>query len=127
MLTNTHSSMSGQGGIASFERPIDLVHLARQTLGDRSLEQEILALYLKQARTLVERIGACRSARDRADFAHTLKGSSRAVGAWQVAEAAEAVEVVPPGASGEFDQAFARLSACVETACESIVDLQRTH
>ena len=32
----------------SASRPIDLVHLARQTLGDRSLEQEVLRLFLTQ-------------------------------------------------------------------------------
>lgn len=112
---------------ASFERPIDLVHLARQTLGDRVLEQEILSLYLKQARTLIDRIAACTSPRERADMAHTLKGSSRAVGAWQVAQAAEEVEIAPPDQASECARTIAALRTCVTAACETIADLQRAH
>jgi len=119
------SAYSGIG--ASFERPIDLVHLARQTLGDRMLEQEILSLYLKQARALMTRIEECASARERTDIAHTLKGSSRAVGAWQVASAAEAVEIVAPDQMNEASRAIAALKLCVVAACDTISDLQRAH
>src|SRR5437763_5292286 len=74
----------------SGERPIDLVHLARMTLGDRSLEREVLELFDRQAGVLVVRMqqaaraGICAAA-------HTLKGSARGIGAWRVARAAEAV------------------------------------
>ena len=74
------------------ERPIDLHHLSRQTLGDRDLEREILALFVRQSAMLSERIRTTMAETDCRDIAHTLKGSARAVGAWRVAEAAEAVE-----------------------------------
>ena len=118
---------STAGTAASYERPIDLVHLARQTLGDRCLEQEILTLYLKQAQSLLSRIEQSPCARERADIAHTLKGSSRAVGAWQVATAAEAVEIVPPERATEFCSAVEELRTCVNAACDTIADLQRAH
>ena len=70
-------------------RAIDLVHLARQTLGDRSLETEILALFVKQSEGLCARIAGASGEQARRDLAHTLKGSARAVGAWRVAAAAE--------------------------------------
>lgn len=127
MYSSDQPAVGQPGGIASFERPIDLVHLARQTLGDRALEQEILSLYVKQARSLLSRIGECGCGRDRADMAHTLKGSSRAVGAWQVALASEAVEIVPPGRDAEFAAALKALSTCVEAACDTISELQRAH
>lgn len=127
MISSDQSTVPSLGGIASFERPIDLVHLARQTLGDRALEQEILSLYVKQAQSLLERIRACGCGRDRADLAHTLKGSSRAVGAWQVAQAAEALEIVPPGRDAEFAAAYKALGTCVAAACETIAELQRAH
>jgi len=41
---------------ASLERPIDLVHLSRMTLGDRGLEREVLALFDRQATVLVSRM-----------------------------------------------------------------------
>jgi HPt (histidine-containing phosphotransfer) domain-containing protein len=127
MLRNEQGMAASGGNMASFERPIDLVHLARQTLGDRSLEQEILTLYLKQAQTLLARIEEVGCTRERSDLAHTLKGSSRAVGAWQVASAAEAIEIVPPQQDAEFRQTLEGLKTCVRAACETIADLQRAH
>src|SRR5437588_4718950 len=44
--------------LASVERPIDLVHLARMTLGDRGLEREVLQLFDRQATMLVARMQA---------------------------------------------------------------------
>ena len=70
---------------------IDLEHLARMTLGERSLEREVLALFDRQAEMLLPRIrrGAPAVA---AASAHTLKGSALGIGAFRVARAAEAVE-----------------------------------
>jgi HPt (histidine-containing phosphotransfer) domain-containing protein len=126
MFSQSNTEVSAAGA-ASFERPIDLVHLARQTLGDRSLEQEILALYHKQAQSLLNSIEATASLRERADYAHTLKGSSRAVGAWHVANAAEALEVASPAVPVDAERAVAALRACVKAACDTIADLRRTH
>src|ERR1700676_4404900 len=85
--------------LASDERPIDLVHLARMTLGDRSLEREVLQLFDRQASLLVARMRQI-SRTGISAVAHTLKGSARGIGAWRVARAAEAVEAAA-GASGE--------------------------
>lgn len=126
MWTETKADFAGSSQ-ASFERPIDLVHLARQTLGDRSLEQEILALYHKQAQSLLHSIESTASLRERADYAHMLKGSSRAVGAWHVATAAEAVEIASPAIASDAAAAIEALRRCVTAACETIADLRRTH
>ena len=71
---------------------IDLAHLARMTLGERGLEAEVLALFDRQAAVLLARMGDSTPAAVAA-FAHTLKGSARGIGAWRVAEAADAVEM----------------------------------
>src|SRR5262249_62097055 len=76
---------------ASLERAIDLVHLARMTFGDRSLEREVLQLFDRQAPILMAKVhegsrGAIGA------LAHTLKGSARGLGADRLAAAAEAVE-----------------------------------
>lgn len=95
-------------------RPIDLVHLSRQSLGDRALEIELLSLFERQAGQTVARL-AVRSAggdrRWRRDLAHTLKGSARAVGAMAVAAAAEAYEDALTGADAPATAA----------ACEALV------
>lgn len=72
--------------------PIDLVHLSRQTAGDRDLERELLALFADQCVRQLQSIVAATSAQHRRDAAHALKGAARAVGAWAVAEAAETIE-----------------------------------
>ncbi len=100
------------------ERAIDLVHLARQTLGDHELEAEILSLFVRQSRNLSGRIGAAPDARTRGDLAHTLKGSARAVGAWRIARNAEAIEVIEDPA--ELPAAVAKLAGSVEEAISMI-------
>jgi HPt (histidine-containing phosphotransfer) domain-containing protein len=75
-------------------RPIDLAHLARQTLGDRAVEEEVLSLFMQQAGTVCEQI--CTAVpEERRKLAHGLKGSALGVGAFAVAEAASAVEAEP--------------------------------
>ena len=61
------------------------------TLGELSLQREVLALFDRQADILLPRIrrGAPAVA---AASAHTLKGSAAGIGAFRVARAAEAVE-----------------------------------
>lgn len=73
-------------------RPIDLVHLAKQTLGDRSLENEILRLFMKQSDIYMQRVETANDDRARFEAAHTIKGSARNIGAWIVADAAAHVE-----------------------------------
>lgn len=89
---NRRAAGPAEGGAPA----IDAAHLSRQTLGDKSLERELLALYDRQAAQIASQLGLpdlSRDARaDRLDLAHTLKGSSRAVGAMQVADACEALE-----------------------------------
>lgn len=76
----------------SFAAAIDVGHLNRQTMGDRSLEREVLELFRRQSRILLFRLEALTNPVDRADVAHTLKGSARGVGAARVAFAAEELE-----------------------------------
>jgi hypothetical protein len=72
-------------------RAIDVEHLARMTLGERSLEREVLELFDRQADMLLPRIRRGDPAVAAAS-AHTLKGSAVGIGAFGVARAAEAVE-----------------------------------
>ena|ERR1700674_5198840 len=111
---------------ASIERPIDLVHLARMTLGDRGLEREVLALFDRQATILVARMRDAESAAV-ASVAHTLKGSARGVGAWRVAGAAEAVEQAASAGEANLDAAIGRLALVAEEARAVIAELLRAN
>lgn len=75
-------------------RPVDLVHLSRYTLGERTLEKEVLELFCTQAEIYLARLGEAKSETEWRDAAHSLKGSAQAIGAWRTAEAAQHAEVL---------------------------------
>lgn len=110
------------------DRAIDLVHLSRQSLGDRELEGELLSLFARQSEQIIDHLCSSMSSGDqrwRHDLSHTLKGSARAVGAGRVALAAEAYEdaMYAGRPANELGACVARLKYCVEEAQAAIRDL----
>ncbi|MBK8458769.1 MAG: Hpt domain-containing protein [Phyllobacteriaceae bacterium] len=87
----------GEGAAPASVRPVDLVHLGRQTFGDRALEQEILGLFVTQILTARSRLRES-GAEDRKVMAHGLKGSARSVGAFSLGDAAAVLELQPANA-----------------------------
>jgi HPt (histidine-containing phosphotransfer) domain-containing protein len=77
--------------IVGEEPPIDVGHLARTSLGDRHLEYQVLELFDRQAEMLLSCMQEVVPAEVRS-AAHMLARSAREIGAWRVAEAAEALE-----------------------------------
>lgn len=71
-------------------RPIDLGHLARQTLGDKGLEQEVLRLFDDTVRIYFGRVEHSTTVEDLVRNLHTLKGAAAGVGANAVAALAGA-------------------------------------
>lgn len=99
------------------ELPIDLDHLDKMTLGDEALAREVLTLFVAQAGLLLDRLA--RWPDDAAVLAHRLCGSARGIGAGEVADAAERLEVaLRQGDDGA--PALQALQAAVETAIEAI-------
>lgn len=98
---------------------IDLVHLSRQTMGDSVLETELLTLFQRQALQFAERLAQAASEGEskwRADLAHTLKGSARAIGAFKLAQAAEDYEEALRAKASGVDEKLRTLAATlVET------------
>ncbi len=94
------------------ESVIDEEHLGRMTLGDRSLEREVLEIFARQTTLSLSRLAGAEPARAAA-VAHTLKGSARGVGAWRVAQAAERLErvVSDKGDDEALQGAIAQLEA----------------
>jgi HPt (histidine-containing phosphotransfer) domain-containing protein len=121
------SPASFDDGPIPVERAIDLVHLARMTLGDRTLEREVLQLFDRQARMLVARLSDGSPAATAA-LAHTLKGSARGIGAGRVARAAETVEfAAASGCGDELKLAVDGLAAATEEASAVISELLRAN
>lgn len=106
--------------------PIDWAHLTRFTLNDTSLEQEVLGLFAMDAPRYLAKMQSAASTKDWVEAAHTLKGSARAVGAWTVAECAQAAEALQKTAqiehsNGPFDpQSNSALKAALEQLGEAV-------
>jgi HPt (histidine-containing phosphotransfer) domain-containing protein len=101
-------------------RVIDDEHLERITLGDRRLEREVLQIFVRQSAMMLERISGEQPA-VLAMAAHTLIGSTRGIGAWRVADAAERLERASrEGRSEDISEAIADLKAASLEATAAI-------
>ncbi len=104
--------------LAPDDGPIDTEHLRRMTLGDASLEQEVLAMFSAQAVGLIGALAVLPA--DAGALAHTLKGSARAIGAFAVADAAGRLEAAlrdgadPCRALAELNDAVAGARTAVD-------------
>lgn len=125
LLTDTVEHVSAPP-LVPVDQPIDMAHLARMTLGEPSLEREVLQLFCRQAEILLSRMHTAAPAVVAA-AAHTMKGSARGIGAWHVAAAAEAVEQTASADAAGIPSALARLSARVDEATAAISELLRRH
>jgi hypothetical protein len=106
--------------------PVDLAHLSRYTLGDRGLELEILGLFVDQLPITIAALREAETEKDWAMAAHTLKGSSRAVGAWHlatIAEDAERMRGLPPATARTA--VVGRLEVAARVARDFIAALPR--
>lgn len=74
--------------------PIDLAHLGEQVMHDASLEREVLALFATQVSSMTTQLQSA-NMRERQILAHTLSGSARGIGAFRLADLAEALELMP--------------------------------
>ena len=99
--------------------PISLDLLRRMTLGDADLEREVLGMFSNQAVRLLERLQVMPE--DAAAVAHTLKGSARAIGALDVADAAEGLKAALR--DGDPADALAWLGTAVAQARAAIADM----
>jgi HPt (histidine-containing phosphotransfer) domain-containing protein len=109
------STPSPAGARPTNPGPFDLAHLQRMTHGDRALAREVLRLFDGQSERQLGAIEAAADATARAAAAHALKGAARGVGAFAVADAAEAVE----GADA------ARLTPALLRLRQSVADARR--
>lgn len=86
--------------------PVDLVHLHRYTLGNAALDREVLDLFRQTAPGYLDAL--CKAGEPKAwvEAAHAIKGSARAIGAWNVGMIAERLERLPGGPVAAEGQAL---------------------
>lgn len=99
--------------------PIDREHLAKYTLGDKAVEEEVLQLFASQALQQFEKLKSADTEKSWREAAHTIKGSARGVGAWKVAEQAEALEkldeqAIPGGNEAELSKLEKHITEVIE-------------
>jgi HPt (histidine-containing phosphotransfer) domain-containing protein len=107
--------------LAPDDGPIDFEHLQRMTLGDASLEREVLAMFAAQSAKLIGTLATLPA--EAGALVHTLKGSARAIGAFGVGEAAARLEADLANGSDPSD-ALAELGEAValaRTAIEAVL------
>jgi HPt (histidine-containing phosphotransfer) domain-containing protein len=104
-----------RGASPASERPVDLVHLSRFTLGDEKLEREVLQLFRVQTRIYLDRLESAADSKSWRHAAHTIKGSARGIGAWAVASAAQSAEELAAAPAGKR-AALKELTAAIEAA-----------
>jgi HPt (histidine-containing phosphotransfer) domain-containing protein len=109
----------GEGSAAPRARPIDLSHLAKQTLGDRALEQEVLRLFVHQALAVRDQITEA-AMPERLRLCHSLKGSARGIGAFGVANCLAEIEAKP-----DDKQLLKRLSSLIDEVRDFIAAISR--
>jgi HPt (histidine-containing phosphotransfer) domain-containing protein len=102
--------------------PIDIDHLKRMTLGDESLEREVLAMFSAQSVSLIGALAAL--PREAGELVHTLQGSARAIGAFAVADAAVVLETALANGDDPVE-ALAELKDAVAQARNAIDALLR--
>ena len=95
------------------------------TLGDASLTVDILRLFDRQAAMLLARM-MDEVPKVIAALAHTLNGSARGIGAWQVGAAAESLERTANDCDpADLESDLGRLADAVAEAQIVIADLTR--
>ncbi len=95
-------------------RPIDLVHLAKQCLGDEMLEAEILRMFDGTIESYGNRLRAATIRDDLALVLHSVKGAAGGIGAWTLADLAALAEAELHAKSALAPETIADLSLAIE-------------
>ena len=117
------SSVSRPADADAKSRPFDTQFLDRVTFGDRKLARELLMLFGAQANSLVDAIASATGRVEQREIAHRLKGAARAVGAFNVARAAEEIEFAAD--ANTANTGLVHLNARVAEARLALADILR--
>lgn len=97
-------------------RPIDLVHLAKQTLGDPGLETEVLIMFDQISRGYLGRLRESLTSEEVTHNLHSLKGAALGIGARTIVNTAVAAE-------GELRKSG---DLCAETVADLAMAVEET-
>lgn len=100
---------------AGVAKPLDLVHLGNQTMGDEALESEILSIFVAQSEIYLKMILNSCDTPTRIRAAHSLKGASRSIGAFDLAELAACAEKYNHNVHAELQAELDRVLAYIRS------------
>ena len=101
--------------ISGSDKPIDLVYLSSMTMGDKTLEAEVLQMFCSQLPLYFSQLECEQDIRTVKTIGHTLKGAARSVGALRMAELAEEYEVYGNGKHADLVREGKRIEQYVRT------------
>jgi len=78
--------------MAAAAKPVDYDHLHIQAAGDFGVMREVLALFVTHSEQVIGELERTNEEKAWKQWSHTLKGSARGIGAFEMAEAAADVE-----------------------------------
>ncbi len=85
-------------------KKIDMAHFDRMTMGDSGLQVEVLGLFREQGEIWRKLLDPANSTPDFMVGAHTIKGSARGIGAWELAEICGRAEEAARGGNLSRDE-----------------------
>ncbi len=113
-------------------KPVDLDHLNTYTGGDKTLNCQILGLFDSQCHEIIEKLASLAeggetddSAKNWREVAHSLKGASRGVGAFELGEIAAQAEKISLSNHMEVLETLERLkanAACVHQFIDNLTN-----
>jgi HPt (histidine-containing phosphotransfer) domain-containing protein len=118
----------GASGRGMTQRPLDMVHLGKQTLGDAGLQSEVLRMFDDMTHVYYGRLEQSGTRNDLLINLHALKGAAMGVGAFGLAQLALAAEdelkaggPVKPERIDDIGMAVEEVSAFIGTLLENEV------
>lgn len=98
-------------------KPVDYQHLQSQAAGDLAVMREVLSLFVTHGEQVIAELERAGDAHAWKQWTHTLKGSARGIGAFEVAEAAAVAErhLMDKSTLEPLKAAFAKARAFIGT------------
>ena len=118
------------GVIPLRQRPLDLVHLARQSLGDPGIEAEVLRIFQTRIRVYRDRLEASTKPEELSLNLFAILGASAGVGAWGVADLARLTEAEINSGLPINPERVDDISLAIEEVCTfigTIIEDEPTH
>lgn len=104
---------------------IDLDHLDQYVMGDSALLDEVLTIFTEQATHWLGALDPMLEDEKWRNAAHTLKGASRGIGSWAIADLCERAEALTGGAPEKMARRRAVIDELSKRIAAATAEAQR--